>query len=270
MPATSEASWLIVTWTSGFEYRPSRTATTLVAWSDRAALAGGSGLGLTESNEFIARRYDRLVRGYRLVEVALGLPRSIRRRAVARLELRPGQRVGEVGCGSGRNLALLAAAVGPAGAVHGIDVSPGMLSRAARTIDRAGWGNVTVGRQDAAELNPAETPDAVLFSLSYSVIPGRRLALQRAWEALSEGGRIVIMDACLPEGRLGRLLRPAAMTVSKFSVLGDPDVRPWENWRNSTRIGTRSALRSAPTRSFPAVRGREVREPIRRHTRCRL
>jgi hypothetical protein len=37
------------------------------------------------------------------------------------------------------------------------------------------------------------------------------------------------MDAGLPEGRLGGLLRPLAGAVSRATVLGDPDSRPWED-----------------------------------------
>jgi hypothetical protein len=37
------------------------------------------------------------------------------------------------------------------------------------------------------------------------------------------------MDAGLPEGQLGRLLRPLANAVSRATVLGDPDSRPWQD-----------------------------------------
>jgi ubiquinone/menaquinone biosynthesis C-methylase UbiE len=185
-------------------------------------------LGLVESNARVARRYDRLAPIYLAVQVAFALPPGIRRQAVDRLELGFGDRVLEIGCGSGYNLGLLANGVGPTGAVHGVDISAGMLAHASRKIARRGWRNVTVLQQDAAELAPGDPVDAVLFSLSYSVIPRRHRALARAWDALAPGGRLVIMDACLPDGRRGRILRPLAIMSSTISVLGDPDVRPWE------------------------------------------
>lgn len=185
-------------------------------------------MGLTDSIEFIARRYDRLAPAYRLVELMFQLPPRIRRRAVEALDLHGGDRVLEIGCGSGRNLDLLTAAVGPSGQVLGIDVSPGMLARARRLVTRRGWNNVTLTFQDAAELDPAAPLDAVLFSLSYAVIPDRHAALTRAFTALRDGGRLVIMDACLPDGPRGHLLRPLAFALSKATVLGDPAVRPWE------------------------------------------
>ncbi len=192
-------------------------------------------MGLSPSHEFIARRYDRLAWAYRLIELLFWLPPRFRRRAVDRLELRPGDRVLEIGCGSGRNLGLLRSAVGPTGLVEGIDISPGMLARATRLITRRGWANVSVVAKDAAKVESAECFEAVLFSLSYSVIPNRDLVLARAWGSLVKGGRLVIMDACLPEGRRGRWLRPLAVSMSRATVLGDPEIRAWEELAGLSR-----------------------------------
>jgi SAM-dependent methyltransferase len=62
--------------------------------------------------------------------------------AMARLELLPGQRVVDLGCGSGRTTLELAARVGPGGEVAGVDISAGMLARARERAARSGTGNV--------------------------------------------------------------------------------------------------------------------------------
>src|SRR4051812_18825868 len=53
-------------------------------------------------------------------------------RAVAEFGLRPGDRVLDAGCGTGRALPALRAAVGPSGTVIGADLTPQMLTAARR------------------------------------------------------------------------------------------------------------------------------------------
>lgn len=183
---------------------------------------------------FVRRRYDRLAKFFVLFEWMFLLPRRIRERAVGRLELKPGGVALEVGCGTGRNLAPLVRAVGPEGRVYGVDLSEGMLAEARELCSREGWPNVTLIRSDAAEYELPEEADGVIFSLSYAVIPHHREALRHAWGRLREGGYLVVMDARLPPGVAGKLLRPFVVWVSRLTVLGNPDVRPWEELKELT------------------------------------
>ncbi len=104
------------------------------------------------------------------------------------------------------------------------------LDEAQKLIDRHGWSNITLLRADAAQLALSEPVDAAYFSLSYSVIPDREGALDRAWEALRPGGRLVIMDAGIPDAGSMRILRrPAELVATVFP--GDPYSRPWQDLR---------------------------------------
>ena len=183
---------------------------------------------------FIQRRYNRLARFFVLFEWLFLLPRGIRKLAVGRLELEPGARVLEVGCGTGRNLAHLFQAVGEQGHVYGVDLSEGMLQEAGELSANAEWRNVTLIQSDATAYALPELVDGVLFSLSYAVIPRHREALRRAWEHLRPGGYVVIMDAKLPSGFLGKLLHPFVVWTSRATVLGNPDIHPWEELRELT------------------------------------
>jgi SAM-dependent methyltransferase len=62
--------------------------------------------------------------------------------AMDRLGLRPGQRVVDLGCGSGRTTLELAARVGPGGEVVGADISAEMLARGRERAAQPGAGNV--------------------------------------------------------------------------------------------------------------------------------
>jgi SAM-dependent methyltransferase len=59
-----------------------------------------------------------------------------------RLDLLPGQRVVDLGCGSGRTTLELASRVGPGGEVLGVDIAAEMLARGRERAARSGAGNI--------------------------------------------------------------------------------------------------------------------------------
>ncbi len=179
----------------------------------------------------VRRRYRWVAPFYPFFNLVFVLPRGIRRRAVDRLDLRPGSRVLEVGCGTGANLPLLSRAVGEGGRVVGLDAAEPMLARARARCARKGLANCELRMGDAATDPLPGGLDGVLFSLSYSVIPESRRALAHAWQALREGGRVVILDAGVPQGRERSLGARYAAAASRASVLGDPFRAPWDDLR---------------------------------------
>jgi ubiquinone/menaquinone biosynthesis C-methylase UbiE len=108
----------------------------------------------------------------------------IRERAVAALRLQPGQRVLDVGCGTGLSLALLRERVGSDGIVFGCDQSPDMLAHARRRVAAAGWTNVRLLEMPAQALALPEPLDALLFHYTHDILRSpaaieRLLALAR-------------------------------------------------------------------------------------------
>lgn len=176
----------------------------------------------------ITAQYDRVARFYRALEPLFLISPVARRKAVKALALRPGDTVLEVGAGTGRNLPYLVEAVGAEGRVIAVDASPGMLREARKSVDAHRWSNVQLLQQDAARLQLDREVDAVLFSLSYSVLPEPRAALARAWERMRPGSRVVVMDAGLTDTRLRRLLDPIARVLVRLGP-GDPYSRPWND-----------------------------------------
>ena len=168
----------------------------------------------------VSRRYDRLATFIPLFDRILFLPKDSRRRAVERLDLRAGDRVLDVGSGTGRSLGYLHKAVGPTGRVYGIDISPGMLRKAQKSCDANGWDNVELMQCDAAAFTAPAPLDGVLFSLSYNTMPDHRAVLRRAWDQLVPGGRLVIMDAKVPPGWMQRFLPVWAADSHCRSVCG--------------------------------------------------
>ncbi|MBD0372541.1 MAG: class I SAM-dependent methyltransferase [Pyrinomonadaceae bacterium] len=183
---------------------------------------------------FVRKRYNRLARIFVLFEWMFWLPGGIRKVAVERLDLPHGGRVLEIGCGTGRNLSLLAEAVGREGHVYGVDISEGMLGEARELCERKGYGNVTLVQSDAAQYAVPEKVDGVLFSLSYATMSHHKEVLRHAWNQLRAGGWLVIMDAKLPNGIPGKITRlclPFFVLTLRLTVLGNPFIVPADELR---------------------------------------
>jgi hypothetical protein len=68
-----------------------------------------------------------------------------------------------------------------------------------------------------------------MFGLSYNTMPHHLTVLREAWDQLRPGGRLVIMDAKLPDGLGGRLVLPFGLWLMKRTMLGNPLIKPWED-----------------------------------------
>ncbi|MEX0799655.1 MAG: methyltransferase domain-containing protein [Dehalococcoidia bacterium] len=125
-----------------------------------------------------------------------------RRKAVKRLRLRPGQRVLEVSVGTGTNVPLLAEEVGPEGRIVGVDISPAMLERRRRKLERHGLrADLVLG--EAAHLPLAAASfQAVLHHGGLAEFGDRRGAIEEMVRVAAPGARVVICDAGVPaEGK---------------------------------------------------------------------
>ncbi|MBV9206030.1 MAG: methyltransferase, FxLD system, partial [Actinobacteria bacterium] len=85
------------------------------------------------------------------------------------LALAPGQRVLEVGAGTGYNAALMRHIVGPSGTVVSVDIEPDLVDRAREHLASAGYPDVTVVTADGAEGYPPGAPwDRIIATVGVS------------------------------------------------------------------------------------------------------
>lgn len=105
--------------------------------------------------------------------------------------LAPGERVLDVGCGTGVVARLAAGKVMPAGAVSGLDLNPGMLAVAREVTPESAGIDWYEANAEAIPL-PEGSFDVVLCQMSLQFMPGRVGALREMRRVLAPGGRLVL------------------------------------------------------------------------------
>jgi SAM-dependent methyltransferase len=114
---------------------------------------------------------------------------------VAALDLRPGERIADVGAGTGLFLGPLSRAVGAEGKVFAVDISPRFLEHMRGRAKRERLDNVTVveGTDRSIELDPGSV-DVVFVCDTYHHFEKPTDMLRSMREALRPGGRLVVID----------------------------------------------------------------------------
>jgi len=122
-----------------------------------------------------------------------------RDKLLAEMDVQPSANILEIGCGTGRNLMILARRR-PNANFFGLDASAAMLETAAEQIRRSRIDNVTLKTALADTFGHDETFglkhafDAVFFSYSISMIPAWRGSIENALRNLKPGGTLYIVD----------------------------------------------------------------------------
>jgi phosphatidylethanolamine/phosphatidyl-N-methylethanolamine N-methyltransferase len=199
-----------------FEPHPSRDEE--IVGSDAATRA----LSVTVvENDFVARVYENIAWFYDLTFGPALHPGRVD--AIRRMGIKPGDRLLEVGVGTGINAALYP----PECYVTGVDFSSSMLEKARARILNKGVRNVRLLQMDAANLRFADdTFDIVYAPYVISVVPDPVAVTREMYRVCRPGGRIVILNHFRSKARFGawleRIIAPFTLYLGFKSDLDLP------------------------------------------------
>lgn len=163
--------------------------------------------------------------GYRLLKY--------RKMAIKGLNLKRGDRIVDIGCGTGLNFPLLVDRAGPDGRIVGVDLTEEMLKKARDRVRKHHWSNVKLVQSDAGKFTFPDRVDGVISTAAISLMPGYDEIIRRGAEALSPGGRFVILDFKLAENRPQWLTNLLVMITKPFGITLDiADRKPYESVGN--------------------------------------
>jgi S-adenosylmethionine-diacylgycerolhomoserine-N-methlytransferase len=145
------------------------------------------------------------------------------------IEARPGQRLLEIGCGTGRNLVRLGRRL-PGVLLCGVEPARSMLATAAAALRRHGLaGRARLAYGTAQALDPArdlgvEAFDHVVLSYCLSIIERPLPALERAIEVLAPGGVLHLVDFGPMDGMPPWAAAGLRAWLERFGVHHRPEV----------------------------------------------
>lgn len=172
-------------------------------------------------NDFVENVYDKLAKVYDLIFGPTLHPGRLQ--AIERMDIQPGERVLEVGVGTGINLALYPREA----SVTGIDFSSSMLEKARERAARKNAPPVRLLQMDAADLKFVDDSfDIVYAPYLISVVPDPVKVAQEMRRVCRPGGRIIFLNHFLSPNillsRVERLISPATIHIGFKSDLDLP------------------------------------------------
>ncbi len=153
-------------------------------------------LRVLQSRDETRAYYDKIARVYDLLAERTEQP--MREKGLDLLAAQPGERILEIGCGTGHCLVELAKAVGTDGAVHGLDISDAMVTLSRELLLKTGLEErVELHRGDAARTPyPDDSLDGAFISFTLELFDTPEIPeiLAEIGRVLRPGGRLAVVS----------------------------------------------------------------------------
>ncbi|MFA3915675.1 class I SAM-dependent methyltransferase [Ruegeria hyattellae] len=157
---------------------------------------------------------------------------------IDRAALQPGERVLDIGCGTGASLLAAAEKVGSAGAVLGLDISPPFVDRAQSRARDAGVNNILVRHADAqVALFDGPPRDVLISRFGMMFFADPQAAFANLARALRPGGRMCLAAwGGVSDNLWFRLPFEAATRRLGTPPASDPDAPGPMGFQNAARV----------------------------------
>jgi predicted methyltransferase len=144
-------------------------------------------------------------------------------RLIAKLAVKPGQNIADVGCGSGYYSRRLAPLVAPGGKIYGVDIQPEMLRMLEASAKQEGITNIVpvLSEPDDPKL-PAGLIDWILLVDVYHELQNPEPMLRKMREALSPTGRVALVEFRLEGDSAAHIRTEHRMSVEQVRKEWEP------------------------------------------------
>ncbi|CAN5328811.1 class I SAM-dependent methyltransferase [soil metagenome] len=170
-----------------------------------------------------------------------------RDKLIEKLNIKSGENVLEIGCGTARNLMILARKF-PNANFYGLDASAAMLETARKKIAAKNLSNITLKNVLAGDFdfqktfNLTEPFDTIYFSYSISMIPSWREAIANALKNLKNGRSFYIVDFYDQRDLSASFRRILQSWLKLFHVKFPPDLMPYLENLEKQNLGKLSVI----------------------------
>jgi len=158
---------------------------------------------MDESEQINSTAFEKMDKMYRYQRYFYDLTRKYyllgRDKLIEKMNVADGENILEIGCGTGRNLIILASKF-PKATFYGLDASAAMLETAQTKIESKNITNITLKNALADDFDYTETLglekpfDTIYFSYSISMIPMWQESIANTLANLKPGGSFYIVD----------------------------------------------------------------------------